>query len=73
MPANKNRYSTGGGFEPPTGTLPGEGMVTPVDVTASADGAGRGNNYGSPINTPNGEANPGGYGSSGTKSSSRPA
>lgn len=73
MPANKNRYSEGGVFMPPAGRLPGEGAVEAIDVTCSDQGAGRGTGYGAPSMTKGGDVPPGGYGSSGTRSSSSPS
>ena len=62
-------YSTGGKVAPRKGSLPGAGEVNGVDVTCS--GAGMGTTY----NQPNAGkcAGPGGKGSVGSASTSRPS
>ena len=61
-------YSTGGKIEPRSGTLPGLGEVHDCDVTMS--GAGMGTTYHNP--NVRDDKGPGGYGSVGSKSTSKP-
>lgn len=65
MPTLK-KYRTGG-LNAPKNYLPGEGENTDVDLMA----ANMGNNYGGP-NSSNDKSGPGGYGSTGSRSSSNP-
>ena len=64
-------YKTGGPAPPRSGTLPGEGANMAVDVTNK--GAGKGNNCEGPATKSADGRSPGGYGSTGSASSSSPS